>query len=344
MKRFKINKYILLLLLVFALAFLSLWKFQSREYSIYIDDALNTSSRISVYGKNARQTAEGCREIIRRYDSLLSVSDPNSEIYGFNSSEGMYSFSTEVFSLIAACEPFYIDTNARFDITVGAVSQLWSSSILSSRLPDSAAVASAAALTDYSSLILNKDNHSIVKTINGQQLNLGAVAKGYISDRIAEYLKSSSVNGALADLGGNIYAFGSKNDGSRWKIGIQNPDDSSAIIGTVSIDEGYVITSGDYQRYMLIDGIRYHHIIDAKTGYPAKSGLRSVTIISDNGFIGDALSTACFIAGLEKGTELAKKYSTKAIFITEDNKVIYSKELENVFNPSDNSFIYSVFE
>lgn len=343
MKDYKINKIALILLLIVTLVFSIFLKFRQQEYTLYIDDSLNTSSRISIYGKNSKQIAEDCAEVIRHYDSMLSISDTHSEIYTFNHSTGTHTFSPEVFKLITDCEQFYIDTEGHFDITIGAVSQLWSNAILTSRLPDKSDISAKAALTDYSSLIINKDNHSITKTINGQHLNMGAVAKGYISDCIAEYLNTASADGALIDLGGNIYVSGKRNNKEGWKIGIQNPDDVSAVIGNLSLNEGFVITSGDYQRYFFDNGIRYHHITDAKNGYPSKSGLRSVTIISENGFLGDALSTACFIVGIKKGIELVKKYNVKAIFVTKDNRVLYSKELENSFTCTDNSFVYSVF-
>ena len=343
MKDYKINKIALILLLILTFVFSIFLKFRQQEYTLYIDDSLNTSSRISIYGKNSKQIAEDCAEIIRRYDSMLSISDTDSEIYTFNHSTGTHTFSPEVFNLITDCEQLYIDTEGRFDITIGAVSQLWSNAILTSRLPDKSDILSTAVLTDYSSLIINGENHSITKTISGQQLNLGAVAKGYISDCIALHLSSAPADGALIDLGGNIYVSGRKNNNDSWKIGIQNPDEPSAVIGNLSLDEGFVITSGDYQRYFFDNGIRYHHIKKAKNGYPANSGLRSVTIISDNGFLGDALSTACFIVGLEKGIELVKKYNTNAIFVTKDNKVFYSQEIENSFTCTDNKLIYSVF-
>ncbi|HAL63295.1 MAG TPA: FAD:protein FMN transferase, partial [Clostridiales bacterium] len=124
-----------------------------------------------------------------------------------------------------------------------------------------------------------------------------------------------------------------------WHIGIQNPKNADSIIGIISAENLAVITSGDYQRYFDLDGIRYHHILDPKTGYPANSGLHSVTVISDNPTLCDALSTAAFVAGIEKGAELLKKYDSMGIFITDDT-VYFSKSLENIFKQTDFSYKY----
>lgn len=302
---------------------------------------MDTISKISVIGPGAKKTAHECTDIIYKYDKLLSVSNPDSEIYKFNHSDTGIILSEEVFNIITSCESFYKDTDGLFDITVGALSQLWKTALISQKLPDENNIQKVLPLTNYSSLIFDKNNLSVTKTIKNQQISLGASAKGYISDRIAENLKNTSIKGAVIDLGGNIYVCGTKQNGNTWNIGIQDPNNTSLTIGTVSLDEGFVITSGDYQRYMDKDGIRYHHITDPKTGYPAKSDLRSVTVISNNGFTGDSLSTACFLSGLNKGIELLKKYNAMGIFVTNDNNIYYSKELSfTVHNDHYSYFSY----
>ena len=337
------NKSIILIIILFIGALVVLFANNPKEFSVNIDDALNTSSRIIIYGNNSKQIAKHCEEMVRTYDNMFSATDTTGELYAFNHSDDEYAFSAETFDLISDCEQFYYETNGAFDITLGVLSQLWNNAILTATLPDENSIKDACALTDFSSLKFNEDNHSVSKTIKGQQINLGAVAKGYIAENISQYLKSSEADGALVDLGGNIYVFGKRNNKDKWKIGIQNPFDLSNVIGTVDIDEGFVITSGDYQRYMISDNIRYHHIIDAKTGYPAKTNLRSVTIISDNGFIGDALSTSCFLVGLEQSIELINKYNVSGIIVTDDKRIFYSEGLSNVFNHIENEFTYETF-
>lgn len=339
--RKKIYFAVLLILLCCALAFAH---FGSFRHTVTVTGAMDTVSGITVYGGiSSKKTAEKCADMVREYDSLLSISNPESEIYRFNKCDSSFRFSEQTYALIKDCKSLYLDTDGRFDITVGAASKLWSGAFLSQKLPDEEKLAKASALTDYSSLSFDDDSFTITKSIPNQELNTGAVAKGFISDRIADYLKTADIRGALIDLGGNIYVCGNNGTKKKWSIGIQDPNDPSALVGLIALDNGFVITSGDYQRFMISDGVRYHHILDAKTGYPARSGIRSVTIISDSGFTGDSLSTACFITGLEKGIELVKKNNVYAIFVTENDDVFYSQELETAFTKSGKNFSYTAF-
>ena len=149
-------------------------------------------------------------------------------------------------------------------------------------------------------------------------MDLGAVAKGYIADRLAAVLRDNGVTSALINLGGNIYALGDK-DGADWKIGIQSPRDGTALAATVRVQNKSVVTSGIYERGFEQDGVWYHHILDPKTGRPVQNGLASVTIVSDSSAEGDALATACFVLGEEKGIELIRRMpGVQALFIRED--------------------------
>ena len=144
----------------------------------------------------------------------------------------------------------------------------------------------------------------------------------------------------MVNLGGNVYAHGKKSDKSMWKVGIIDPRNSSSLIGSVSVSDKFVVTSGDYERYIEIDGIRYHHIIDAKTGYPADTGLIGVTVISDNGFEADCLSTSCFLVGYEDGVRLSEKYNADVIFVTEDMKVFYPEAIDDIFDKTSTDYEY----
>ena len=165
-------------------------------------------------------------------------------------------------------------------------------------------------------------------------LDLGAVGKGIACDVVQDYLKKQKeVSGAVIAVGGSILLYGSKADGSDWNVAVQNPrgQDGEAM-GVLSLSgTTNVSTSGDYEKYFMQDGKRYHHILDPSTGYPADSGLISVTIVSDSGLLSDGLSTACFVLGKEKGQKLLETYGAEGIFIDQNKKVTVTKGLKDKF-------------
>ncbi len=328
-------------------AFLSVIIFLLMYFKIYeasksVDGFLNTHSTVTVIGrKNVNGVIDECIDIIKLYDEMFSISNPESDVHKINNSDDGVKVSYETLEIIEMCSVFSEDTNGKFDITVGKFSDLWNEAIKTGEKPDDNAISELLPLGG--DLIIDKENNSVKRTAGNQKLNLGAAAKGYISDKLFESLENSDVHGAMINLGGNVLAYGRKKDNSLWNVGISDPRDESGIIGSVKVLDKFVITSGDYERFTEIDGERFHHIIDAKTGYPSKSGIIGVTVICDNGLLGDCLSTSCFLTGLEKGKELIEKYNACAIFVTDGGKIYYSKTLEDSFDKTNQSYEYIAF-
>jgi len=187
-------------------------------------------------------------------------------------------------------------------------------------------------LVDYNDLELMENNYVYLKR-EGMKLDLGGVAKGYAADEVKKILKENGVESAIIDLGGNIYVVGDKGEGNPWRIGITNPfEPTGRFTGLLELIDSSVITSGDYERYFIYEGKKYHHILDSKTGYPSDSGIRGVSIVSEKGIDGDALSTTLFVLGLDKGLELVDKLEgIEAIFITSDKEVIITDGLKDKF-------------
>jgi thiamine biosynthesis lipoprotein len=178
------------------------------------------------------------------------------------------------------------------------------------------------------------------------EIDLGAIAKGYIADLVKEYLQSRGVTRGIINLGGNILVMGAKSENQPWRIGIQNPFDSRGNhIGIASVAEKTIVTSGIYERYFYFEGKRYHHILDPQTGFPVENDLASVTIIADTSIDADALSTSLFILGVKKGIELIETVEkTEAVFVTKEKKVIYSSGASDFFTLSHKDFSNITFE
>lgn len=176
---------------------------------------------------------------------------------------------------------------------------------------------------------------------DGVQIDLGAVGKGIGCDEARKMLEEADADAAVVSVGGSILTYGKKPDGKPWKIGIANPrnEDGESYLGSLTIDGTCSIsTSGDYEKYVIEDGMRYHHILDPKTGYPADSGLISVTIVCEKGWLSDGLSTACFVLGYEDSLPLLETYQAEAVFVTEDKEVIVTDGLEDMFTLTDSSY------
>ncbi len=226
-------------------------------------------------------------------------------------------------------------SNGAFDFTIGAVSRLWnidegalkgSEDNVSAKIPTPDEIAEVLAVTGYEKLA-----DGIILPA-GMSIDLGAVGKGIACDRLGEYLEQEKVTGAVISIGGSILTYGSKPDGSPWQVGIVNPHDTSALLGTLTLTgEWYVSTSGDYERFIEVDGEVYHHIIDPATGYPADSGLKSVTILCKSGLLSDALSTACFVLGAQEGMKLAESYGAEALFVDDAGNIYMTEQMKKIF-------------
>ncbi|MCK4585670.1 FAD:protein FMN transferase [candidate division WOR-3 bacterium] len=220
-------------------------------------------------------------------------------------------------------------TDGAFDITVGLLENIWGFREDKPHLPDKVEITDALSKIGYKDIILKDSTASLKK--EGMVIDLGGVSKGYAVDRAVELLKKEGVKSGIVDAGGDLKVFGRKPDGRKWLIGIRDPEKPGAIIKRISIDKGAVATSGNYERYFIRDGKRYHHIMNPKTGYPATSCV-SVTIIAKEAMISDALATGIFVLGPEKGMILIEKLAdVEGIIMYKENeslKIITSKGVE----------------
>ena len=284
--------------------------------------AMDTYMTLTAYGEHAQEAVDKAAERVEELDALLSTGDENSEIYQLNQS-GEVTLSEEGGYLVERALELYQKTDGAFDIAIYPVMQAWGFPTQEYHVPDDATLKEKLALADASKVNYDKDTRKISFDQDGMEIDLGGIAKGYTSSQIMQIYQDCGVTSGLVNLGGNVQALGCKTDGSKWRVAIQSPDDTEDYLGILEIENQAVITSGGYERYFEEDGVTYHHIIDPATGYPADSGLISVTIVSDDGTLADGLSTSLFIMGEEKAAQFWRENSDEfeTIMETSDGKL-----------------------
>jgi thiamine biosynthesis lipoprotein len=232
-----------------------------------------------------------------------------------------------------------------FDFTIRPIAELWNIGQDDARVPSEQEIADALPSVDYHNVLIDESDISLA---NGASIDLGGIAKGYAADKIAELFKSKGVKDALIGLSGNIYALGKNEDGEDWQIGLQDPLLETSYIGVLAISDTSVVTSGAYERFAEIDGVRYGHIFDPKSGIPVDNDLLSVSIISADSTLADAYSTALFVMGLDAALQFhAKRGATdkfEAIFVTKDKRIICTPGILDRFKIADETGRYKPTE
>jgi thiamine biosynthesis lipoprotein len=287
--------------------------------------AMGTVMTHKAFGLHAEDSLEAvCREVAR-IEGLFSRFLPDSEISRVNGSAGMKSekVSLETYDVLSKAVEFSRSFPGCFDVTIEPLVTLWSMGKESCAQPAESSIKQVLPLVDYRDLILDPGEITAGLRNGWQSVDLGGIGKGFAGDKILDVFKKFGISSACSNLGGNVVTVGAKPDGSPWQIGIQHPRQEDSLIGSVSVVNQTVVTSGDYQRYFTdSQGKRHHHILDPTTGYPAASGLISVSIVSDKSVAADPLSTTVFVAGMEKGLEFLRSWpETEAILVDPDLQV-----------------------
>jgi len=293
------------------------------------DFVLNTIATITIYDNSDEKIINDCFDLCRYYEALFSRTDENSEIYKLNTRQ-ISEVSDETAELIAKGLYYGKISNGQFDITIEPLSSLWNFTADSLSVPAEEDIYEARSHVDYKAVSVS--GNTVTFANDYVRLDLGAIAKGYIADKVKDLLISRGVKKAIINLGGNVLCIGGKTDTSGFTIGIQYPFGDGSI-ASVNVNDLSVVTSGTYERYFEENGKLYHHILNPETGYPYDNNLLSVSIIGANSCTCDALSTTCFALGKEAGTALIESMDGYyAIFITEDYKLYFTKGAEAVLD------------
>lgn len=304
------------------------------ESSIY---SMDTYMTIRVYGKNAAAQVDQVVSLIQAYNNQFSTTEPQSPLFTLNRN-GSAQLSPELLELLEQSVALSERTGGALEPTVYPLIRLWGFPDKQYRVPAPTEITDALPKIGTSHIHVNENAVSLDP---GTQLDFGAVAKGYAGQRCAQLLQETGVDAALLSLGGNIQTVGTKPDGSAWVVGITDPNQPDTCFATLTFTgTRSVVTSGGYQRYFEENGTRYHHIIDPATGFPAESGLQSVTIVTEDGLLADGLSTALFVMGLDEAIAFYRESDDfEAVFLTDVGEVYLTEGLVDAFSGAEHEVI-----
>ncbi|HEY5561921.1 MAG TPA: FAD:protein FMN transferase [Clostridiaceae bacterium] len=306
--------------------------------------ALGTIIQLRAYGRKSEKAIEEAVTRLNQIDDKMSYFKEDSEISKINKAAGVSPqvVSEETFLLLNTAVKYSELSQGAFDPTIRPLVNLWGIGSGFEDVPTKEEIDTTLKLINYEDIILDKSNNSVLLKTKGQSLDLGGIAKGYATDAVKNIFIRNNIKSGLIDLGGNIYALGGKQDGTPWRVGIQDPyAPRGGYIGVVTVKDKSVVTSGYYEKYYIKSGRTYHHIIDPRTGYPSESNLISATIISDKSLDGDGLSTGLYIMGVTKATKLIEAIpGVDAIFITNAKEVYTTSGIKNIFQLTNTEYKY----
>ena len=297
------------------------------------DFAMDTVVSETLYTSGADINTQIGEKLREMETTLLSWTEENSQISQLNNADGKtMEVSDDLAADLEKIRQLSQDSNGAFDPTLGKIIRLWDIAGENPHVPDQSEIDTLLPEVGYEKIQVDGNN---VTLLDGCTLDLGAVGKGMGCDQIMDYLQTQpDVFGMILNLGGSsVMTYGEKPDGSSWKVALTDPRDTEGdYLGAITLDANqFLSTSGDYEKYFIEDGIRYHHILDPKTGYPVWNGLTSVTIVCDQGYLADGLSTACFVLGMDAAKPLLEKYDAEAVFVDEDKNVYVTSGLMDKF-------------
>jgi len=301
-----------------------------------VHTGMGTEMAHKAFGRHSVKALRAVENEAKRLERLLSRFLPESDISRINRSAGVKreKISSETYEILSCAMECSVISQGLFDITVGPLADLWDYKH-ASEPPANDRIELVLPLVGYKGLELDAVQKTAGLKNPGQSVDLGGVGKGFASDRFMEIFQEYGVTSAFSNIGGNVSTLGNKPDGSPWRVGIRHPR-LNGLIGAVAVTGKAVVTSGDYERYFFDkEGRRFHHILNPITGYPAESGLVSVTVVADSAMTADALSTAVFVAGLERGLALIKKYPrVEAVLVDAKLRVYVTRGLRQCFQAS----------
>ena len=338
MKHTKILAILLSSLMVFALV--SCKSSSEERYEKVYLDVFDTATTVVIYASSAEEASvlfDRTYDMLKYYHQLFDIYHTYPELnnactINMNAGKAAVTVDDELIALIQTAKDMYALTNGRVNIAMGSVLSVWHDYRENgladpdhAAIPEMEALQAAASHTDIENVVIDGTRHSVFVADGMLKLDLGAIAKGYAAQRIAQKLADSGVTSFLISIGGNVCTIGCRGDRQDWQIGVQDPTDASRMLSTVRVNNGSLVTSGDYQRYYTVNDVRYHHIIDPDTLLPSNRFV-SVSVMSADSALADALSTALFNMSLDDGMKLIDSIDqTEAMWVTADGDIVLSQ-------------------
>lgn len=305
---------------------------------------MGTAVNVKIYNEGKEEVLTAVFDRMEELAGKITVDEPGSEVEAINQQAGIapVAVSEDVYELLEAAYAYSEETRGSFDMTIGPLTELWHIGFDDARKPEQAEIDEALTLVDYRQVEFYEANQTVYLPKQGMRLDLGAIAKGYITDEVVKVLKEHEVDTAIVDLGGNVFVLGHspRAENADWNVGVQDPFETRGeILGSIPVSNQTIVTSGIYERFLEVDGMQYHHLMDPETGYPFDNEIAGVSIISEKSIDGDGLSTAAFSDGLEAGLDYIEQIEgVEAIFVTKDRNVYVTDGLKKGFHLNNDTF------
>jgi thiamine biosynthesis lipoprotein len=269
---------------------------------------------------------------LRRLDAMMSLYKDDSEITRVNLAAGKspVKVSPEMIEVVEHAAEISKLSGGAFDVTIGPLVVLWQMRLKEGKPPTDAEIAKVRPLVNYRNIVIDKKASTIFLKKPGMIMDFGGM-KGYTADRVASIFKKRGINNAIIAVAGDIWVLGHREDGKPWRIGVQHPREHDKTLAVLDLSDKYISTSGDYERFVIKENKRYHHIIDPRTGKPSK-GTISATLIGDEGSIIDPLTKVPFILGADEGMKIVKKLGAEAIIVDDQGKVYMTDGIKNLLD------------
>lgn len=297
---------------------------------------LHTVIQLQIFHEGMQEAMDEAYDYIAEMEKLLSTNLAGSDVYRINQAAGKEAVkvSSATFAIIQEALSVAELSHGKFDISIGSVTNLWQIGSDNARKPSESEIKEGLSKIDYHKIKLNEQDQSVFLEEEGMTLELGGISKGYIADGIRKIFQKHGITTAIINLGGNVIVMGtSPSSEEGWNVGVQDPDEvRGETVGTRRIKDGTIVTSGIYERYVEVDGVRYHHILNPETGYPVDNDLSAVTIFTEKSLRADALSTTIFLLGIDEGMAFIENLpDVEAVLIDKNQGVRLTSGLKDSF-------------